>query len=166
MWWYDIPTLMQYSPLITPPYYLLLTEFLSRPADRQIRSVLVLTHPNERMLSIVGCPFCHCGLRSRIRRAQGEVPVPGQDRCSAGRARAVPIWATTRRPRYASVAASARAFVSCTRRLRWAAHGCDRRSAGRAVCPSRGRSAHLPQKRLFSERVQCGPLDLGSTGAI
>ena len=51
LWWYDIPTLMQYSPLITPPYYLLLTEFLATPADRQIRSILVLTRPNEPMLN-------------------------------------------------------------------------------------------------------------------
>src|SRR5262249_25231041 len=39
LWWYRIPTLFQYSALITPPYYLLLTDFLSRPSDKQVRNV-------------------------------------------------------------------------------------------------------------------------------
>jgi hypothetical protein len=57
LWWYNIPTLTQYSPLVTPPYYLLLTEFLSRPTDRQVRSALVLSQPNERVLKLWGVRF-------------------------------------------------------------------------------------------------------------
>jgi hypothetical protein len=57
LWWSRIPTLFQYSPLMTPAYYLLLTDFLSRPGDKQVRSTLVLTHPNERMLRLWGVRY-------------------------------------------------------------------------------------------------------------
>lgn len=78
LWWYDIPTLMQYSPLITPPYYLLLTEFLATPADRQIRSILVLTHPNEPMLRLWGVRFVITDYALGFGQTRIEVPVPGQ----------------------------------------------------------------------------------------
>src|SRR5262245_30621251 len=40
LWWFKIPTLFHYSTVMTPPYYLLLTEFLSRPSDGQFRSAV------------------------------------------------------------------------------------------------------------------------------
>jgi hypothetical protein len=57
LWKFGIPTLNQYSQFITPPYYLMLREFLSRPADLQTRSILVLTHPDERVLELFGVRF-------------------------------------------------------------------------------------------------------------
>jgi hypothetical protein len=57
LWQYQIPTLFQYFTFITPPYYLLLTEFLARPQDKQYRSVLVLTRMNETMLRLWGVRF-------------------------------------------------------------------------------------------------------------
>jgi hypothetical protein len=57
LWWYKIPTLFQYTSFITPPYYLLLTDFLARREDRQARSVLVLTRPDERMLKLWGVRY-------------------------------------------------------------------------------------------------------------
>ena len=79
LWWYNIPTLMQYSPLITPPYYLLLTDFLSRPTDRQVRSVLVLTEPNERMLALWGVRFVISDFALGFGEPKERISVPGQE---------------------------------------------------------------------------------------
>lgn len=78
LWRYNIPTLMQYSPLITPPYYVLLTDFLSRPADKQVRSVLVLTQPNEPMLQLWGVRFVITDYEFGSGEVRAKVPVPGQ----------------------------------------------------------------------------------------
>jgi hypothetical protein len=78
LWWYRIPTLFQYSPLIAPAYYLLLTDFLSRPADRQVRSVLVLTQPNERMLKLWGVRYVITDSSVDLGRPIIEVPVTGK----------------------------------------------------------------------------------------
>jgi len=42
---------------MTAPYYLLLTEFLSRPSDGQFRSAVTLTHPDEKMMPLWGVRF-------------------------------------------------------------------------------------------------------------
>jgi hypothetical protein len=57
LWHFHIPTLLQYSPFITPPYFLLLTEFASRPTDIQVRDWIVLTRINERMLKLWGVRY-------------------------------------------------------------------------------------------------------------
>jgi len=57
LWRYRIPTLFQYYTFITPPYYLLLTEFLARPTDRQTRSVLVLSRANKTMMRLWGVRY-------------------------------------------------------------------------------------------------------------
>jgi hypothetical protein len=79
LWWYNIPTLMQYSPLITPPYYLLLTDFLSRPPDRQVRSLLVLSQPNERMLELWGVRFVIADYDLKFGESKARIPIPGQE---------------------------------------------------------------------------------------
>jgi len=57
LWAFGIPTLFQYFTLITPPYYLLLTEFLARPIDRQIRSVVVLSRIDPAMMQLWGVRY-------------------------------------------------------------------------------------------------------------
>lgn len=57
LWRFSIPTLFHYSTLMTPQFYVMLTEFLSRPTDRQLRSAIVFTHPDERMLRLWGVRF-------------------------------------------------------------------------------------------------------------
>jgi hypothetical protein len=54
LWYFHIPTLLQYSPFITAPYYLVLTEFASRPTVVQVRRWILLTYVNERMLKLWG----------------------------------------------------------------------------------------------------------------
>jgi hypothetical protein len=57
LWRYYIPTMFQYYSFITPPYYLVLSEFLARPSDKQIRSVIVLTKPNPKMMQLWGVKY-------------------------------------------------------------------------------------------------------------
>jgi hypothetical protein len=57
LWYFDIPTLFQYHTFTTPPYYLLLTDFLSDPADPQFRSVIVMTHIDAAFMALWGVRF-------------------------------------------------------------------------------------------------------------
>jgi hypothetical protein len=57
LWQYNIPTLLQFSSFTTPQYYLMLSRFLSRPEDRQMRAMIVLTRPNEKVLKLWGVRF-------------------------------------------------------------------------------------------------------------
>ena len=57
LWHYDIPTMYQYFTFITAPYYLFMTDFLSRPQDWQTRSGLVLTHIDPRILRLLGVRY-------------------------------------------------------------------------------------------------------------
>jgi hypothetical protein len=57
LWHFDIPTLFQYHTFTTPPYYLMLTDFLSDPADHQLRSVLVMTRIDPAFMALWGVRF-------------------------------------------------------------------------------------------------------------
>ncbi len=78
LWRYDIPTLFHYSVYATPPYYLLLTDFLARPEDQQVRSVQVLTRPNVGMLKLWGSRFVITDIDEGIGKTVLEMPIPGQ----------------------------------------------------------------------------------------
>ena len=72
---YNIPTLFQYFTFITPPYYLLLTDFLARPQDQQFRSVLVLTRINEAKMRLWGVRFVITDIDSGVGSTRVELPV-------------------------------------------------------------------------------------------
>lgn len=57
LWYYDIPTLMEYSPLITPAFYLITRYFLARSGDVQMRNVMTLRDINPRLLRMLGVRF-------------------------------------------------------------------------------------------------------------
>jgi hypothetical protein len=57
LWMYRIPTLFQGSSFMTPAYYFFLTEFFTRPQDRQTRGVVMLTRPNPPLLQLLGARF-------------------------------------------------------------------------------------------------------------
>src|SRR3990170_2180829 len=57
LWYYDIPTLAEYSPLITPPFYLITRTFLGRPGDWQMRNVMTLRQIEPRILRVMGVRF-------------------------------------------------------------------------------------------------------------
>ena len=75
---YQIPMLFDYTSFITPPYYLLLSEFLSRPADRRLRSVLILTQADPRMLRLWGVRFVITDADPGIGHEVVTLPVEGQ----------------------------------------------------------------------------------------
>jgi hypothetical protein len=57
LWQYRIPTLYQANVAMTPQYFLTVTEFLSQPTDKQIRILIGITQPNEKMMSLWGVRF-------------------------------------------------------------------------------------------------------------
>ncbi|MEO0248898.1 MAG: hypothetical protein ABIN58_05015 [candidate division WOR-3 bacterium] len=57
LWYYFIPTLFEYSTLITPAFYSVVKNFLALPEDRQMRSVIVMRRINERILGMMGVRF-------------------------------------------------------------------------------------------------------------
>jgi len=57
LWYYSIPTLFEYSPLISPPFYLMTRTFLSKTGDRQMRNVMTLRKIDTRILRAMGVRF-------------------------------------------------------------------------------------------------------------
>ena len=57
LWHHYIPTLEEYSPLTSPPFYAVTSRLLSRPPDRQTRNVLMLSYPNIPLLQSMGVRF-------------------------------------------------------------------------------------------------------------
>jgi hypothetical protein len=78
LWRYYIPTLFQYSQFTTPPYYLTLSRFLSRPEDTQMRNMVVLTRPDERMLKLWGVRFVIADFDPGFGTSRVTFPVTGQ----------------------------------------------------------------------------------------
>jgi hypothetical protein len=75
LWHFSIPTLFQYFAFTTPPYYLLLTEFLSRPEDKQFRSGLVLTRADEKMMRLWGVRYVITDGGSSVGRPVLDLPL-------------------------------------------------------------------------------------------
>ena len=57
LWHFNIPTLFQYHTFITPPYYLVITDFLSSSADHQLRSSPVLTRIDPALMALWGVRY-------------------------------------------------------------------------------------------------------------
>ena len=57
LWYYDVPTLIEYSPLITPPFHLFARTFFALPGDRQVRNVVTLRKAHASMLAAIGVRF-------------------------------------------------------------------------------------------------------------
>jgi hypothetical protein len=57
LWRFNIPTLFEVNAALTPPYFLMLTEFLSRPADWHSRGMVTFTRPNLPILTLWGVRF-------------------------------------------------------------------------------------------------------------
>lgn len=65
-WYYDIPTLQEYSQIITPTQFLLQSRFLARPGDRQVRNISLFTRPDSDLLRAWG-----------VRYVVADIDVPG-----------------------------------------------------------------------------------------
>ena len=58
LWRFNIPTLHEYSQIISPAIYLLATRTLARPdAVQNMRNSYLLTYPSQRMLELFGARF-------------------------------------------------------------------------------------------------------------
>jgi hypothetical protein len=77
LWRYNIPTLLQFSSFTTPQYYLMLSRFLSRPEDRQMRSMIVLTRLNEKVLKLWGVRFVIADFDPGFGTSRVTLPVSG-----------------------------------------------------------------------------------------
>lgn len=57
LWNFAIPTLIQYGSFISPPYYLALSQLLSRAADRQERGAIVVSRRNDAIMRLFGVRY-------------------------------------------------------------------------------------------------------------
>ena len=57
LWYHDIPTLFEYNSLLTPAFHQFTKTFFSLPGDTQMRSVMTLRRPEERILRAIGVRF-------------------------------------------------------------------------------------------------------------
>jgi hypothetical protein len=57
LWQDAIPTLLEYNPLITPPYFAFTRRFFTEPVDLQIRNLVAMRHIDPRLLAAVGVRF-------------------------------------------------------------------------------------------------------------
>jgi len=57
LWKYNIPTLIEYSSLISPFSYLMASRLLMRPSDKQLRSITVYSKLNLNYLKSLGVRF-------------------------------------------------------------------------------------------------------------
>jgi hypothetical protein len=82
LWHYNIPTLLQHNSFTTPAYYLMLSRFLSRPEDKQMRSIIVLTRPDVRMLKLSGVRYVIADFEPGFGTSRVTLPVSGQQSLS------------------------------------------------------------------------------------
>lgn len=57
LWFYNIPTLDVYSPLISPIYYQFAKYFFTLPDDKQVRNIMTLRNPDVRWLKALGVRY-------------------------------------------------------------------------------------------------------------
>jgi hypothetical protein len=74
LWKFDIPTLFQYHTFITPPYYLIVTDFLSAAADHQLRSSIVMTRINPLMMALWGVRYVITATQTTAGREVANLP--------------------------------------------------------------------------------------------
>lgn len=57
LWAYDVPILFDYSQIMSPVYYRVVTRLLADPADVQMRNVVVLRRADPRALALLGVRY-------------------------------------------------------------------------------------------------------------
>jgi hypothetical protein len=76
LWYYRIPTLMEYSQLITPANYLFTKTFFAEANDVQIRNVMTLRKPQAKYLTAIGVRFVISGEPLVGHTLKASVPMP------------------------------------------------------------------------------------------
>jgi hypothetical protein len=57
LWYYRVPTLFEYNQFLTPPFHALLKRALQWPSLKYQRNMTVFTHPNARVLKLLGVRY-------------------------------------------------------------------------------------------------------------
>jgi len=57
LWQQGIPTLFSYNQYMPPEYYFICSRLLAKEADKQQRSIIVMTQPNIKILQMLGVKF-------------------------------------------------------------------------------------------------------------
>lgn len=57
LWQQGIPTLFSYNQYMPPEYYFICSRFLAKEADKQQRSIIVMTQPNIKILQMLGVKY-------------------------------------------------------------------------------------------------------------
>jgi len=79
LWRFGIPTLEEYSPLLSPFFYITVSRFLSRPQDYQSRNYAVVTKPDIKILAALGVRFVLTDMNIKDNRIvlRMELPTKG-----------------------------------------------------------------------------------------
>ena len=57
LWAYDVPILFDYSQMMSPVYYRVVTQLLANPVDVQMRNVVVLRRADPKALALLGVRY-------------------------------------------------------------------------------------------------------------
>jgi len=57
LWYYQIPTLFEYNPFLSPLFHMLTKRALQRPPTPHQRNITVLTHPDVRIMGLLGVRY-------------------------------------------------------------------------------------------------------------
>lgn len=57
MWYFNIPTLVEYSSLVSPAFFALVNNLLTRPGDLQLRGAIGITDVNANVLRMLGVRY-------------------------------------------------------------------------------------------------------------
>jgi hypothetical protein len=57
LWFYQIPTLFEYNPFLSPQFHALVKRALQRPPTVHQRNITVLTHPDVRIMRLLGVRY-------------------------------------------------------------------------------------------------------------
>jgi len=86
LWQDDIPTLMEYNPLMTPAYFVMMRRFFTEASDKVGRNMVVMRRIDVRMLKVLGVRFLltDAPIDSAQLRMRMLVPAPREDRVRLG----------------------------------------------------------------------------------
>jgi hypothetical protein len=77
--YFQIPTFFEYTPTMSPYFYLLASRLLALPSDRQMRNVVVLRKINYRILAMLGVRFVITDKKSEEHAATLRSEMPTKD---------------------------------------------------------------------------------------
>jgi hypothetical protein len=76
LWQDEIPTLMEYNPLITPAYFAFVRLFLTELSDIQYRNIIGTRHIDLRILRAIGVRFVITDLPMSGTTLRAQIPIP------------------------------------------------------------------------------------------